>query len=75
MAVKLQLEEDIKLNNDEEEAKRLSLLLNGEPETTADDFELARRMQEQFDKEELDYLDSVKEAGLVPFSTHWVLPN
>lgn len=65
MAVKLQLEEDIKLNNDEEEAKRLSLLLNGEIETTAEDFELAKTMQEQFDKEELDYLDSVKEAGLV----------
>lgn len=64
MAVKLQLEQDIKLNNDEEEAKRLSLLLNDEIDTTAEDFELAKKMQEQFDKEELDYFDNVKVAGL-----------
>lgn len=65
MAVKLQLEEDIRLANDEQEAKRLSLLLNEEPETTADDFELAKKMQEQFDREQLGYAESLKAAGLV----------
>ena len=55
------------MNDDYEEAKRLSLLINGEAETIAEDFELAKKMQEQFDKEDLDYLSSVKEAGLVRF--------
>ena len=54
------------MNNDEEEAKRLSLLLNEETsETTADDFEMAKMMQEQFDREDLNYIDSVRKAGLV----------
>lgn len=63
MQVQIQLEEDIKLNNDEEEAKRLHNLINGEVDSTAEDLELARLLQEQFDKEELNYLESIKEAG------------
>ena len=41
----------------------LNLLINGEADTTQEDYDFARRMQEQFDKEELNYLESVKEAG------------
>ena len=48
------------MNNDENEARRLHNLINNDDlDTTANDLELAKQLQEQFDKEQLDYLDNV----------------